>query len=129
MNLRLRIHLPLITPTGNGKCGIRVGSQKRSWNNGKAIVLDDSYEHEVWNYTRYSLFLILSYYFINVIRQSFRLYFVPTLFIYSSLFSEPRVVLLFDIWHPDIQQEERKRIIGMFDYAQGQGWIGNKHRE
>jgi len=39
------------------------------------------------------------------------------------------VVLLFDIWHPDIQQEERKRIISMFDYAQGQGWIGNKHRE
>jgi len=59
MNLRLRIHLPLITPTGNGKCGIRVGSQKRSWINGKAIVLDDSYEHEVWNYTRYSFFLIL----------------------------------------------------------------------
>jgi aspartyl/asparaginyl beta-hydroxylase (cupin superfamily) len=53
INLRLRIHLPLIIPTGNGKCGIRVGSQQRSWMNGKALVLDDSYEHEVWNYTRY----------------------------------------------------------------------------
>ncbi len=64
-----------------------------------------------------------------MIRQNYPFIFVPTLFIYTSLCSEPRVVLLFDIWHPDIQQEERKRIISMFDYAQGQGWIGNKHRE
>jgi len=94
MNLRLRIHLPLITPTGNGRCGIRVGSQQRSWVEGKALVLDDSYEHEVWNLT-----------------------------------SEPRVVLLFDIWHPDVQMEERKRIRGMFEYAQGKGWIGKHDNE
>lgn len=48
---------------------------------------------------------------------------------YLLIHSEPRVVLLFDIWHPDIQQEERKRIIGMFEYAKGQGWIGNKQHE
>ena len=52
MNLRLRIHLPLIVPSDTKpdafsskpqtKCGIRVGNQIRSWEEGKAVVLDDS---------------------------------------------------------------------------------------
>mmetsp|Transcript_22759 Transcript_22759/g.52152 ORF Transcript_22759/g.52152 Transcript_22759/m.52152 type:complete len:109 (+) Transcript_22759:901-1227(+) len=58
MNLRLRIHLPLLVPRNsegnlNASCGIRVGGQVREWEEGKAIVLDDAYEHEVWNKTRY----------------------------------------------------------------------------
>jgi len=54
MNLRLRIHLPLITPSSSNddeSCMIRVGNQTREFKEGKAIVLDDSYEHEVWNKT------------------------------------------------------------------------------
>jgi aspartyl/asparaginyl beta-hydroxylase (cupin superfamily) len=61
MNLRLRIHLPLIVPQDTKpdafskhpktKCGLRVGDQIRTWKEGKAVVLDDSYEHEVWNET------------------------------------------------------------------------------
>ena len=111
MNLRLRVHLPLIVPskpaslgastsggtlTGGGgtlvdQCGIRVGSQRRNWVEGKAIVLDDSYQHEVWNKTE-----------------------------------EPRVVFLFDIWHPDVEAQEKESINDMFSYARGKGWIGNK---
>lgn len=43
---RLTVHLPLIIPPG---CTFRVGDQKRPWALGKAIVFDDSIEHEVWN--------------------------------------------------------------------------------
>ena len=98
MNLRLRIHLPLIVPSNTKpdaysmkpktKCGIRVGDQIREWKEGKAVVLDDSYEHEVWNETE-----------------------------------EMRVILLVDIWHPDVRREERSRIGRMFKYALDQGWM------
>jgi aspartyl/asparaginyl beta-hydroxylase (cupin superfamily) len=45
-NTRLTVHLPLIIPPG---CVIRVGGSRREWQPGKAIVFDDSIEHEVWN--------------------------------------------------------------------------------
>jgi hypothetical protein len=98
MNLRLRIHLPLIVPKDikpdafsnkpQTKCGIRVGNQIRSWEEGKALVLDDSYEHEVWNETK-----------------------------------EMRVILLVDIWHPDVTFQEREKIGNMFHFAKEQGWM------
>ena len=101
MNLRLRIHLPLIVPSEVKpdafsrnpvtKCGLRVGDQIRSWKEGKAVVLDDSYEHEVWNETK-----------------------------------EMRVLLLVDVWHPDVRKEERERIGKMFGFALTKGWIGNQ---
>jgi len=99
MNLRLRLHLPLIVPSNTKpdaystkpqtKCGIRVGDQIRSWEEGKVVVLDDSYEHEVWNET-----------------------------------GDVRVLLLIDVWHPDVRKEERKRIGKMFQFAVEQGWMG-----
>lgn len=104
MNLRLRIHLPLIVPPtsssssssdnakrskGKPRCGIRVGSQIREWEEGKALILDDSYEHEVWNDTE-----------------------------------EPRVLFLVDVWHPDVTALERDRVRNMFNYAKEKGWIG-----
>lgn len=100
MNLRLRVHLPLVVPMDAPRrsdgierpaCGLRVGDQVREWEVGKALVLDDSYEHEVWNDA-----------------------------------SDPRVLLLLDLWHPDVRPEERIRIRKMFDYAKGQGWIGKE---
>lgn len=87
MNLRLRVHLPLIIPT-SGDCGIRCGGQERRWTQGKVLVLDDSYVHEVWNRS-----------------------------------SEPRVILLFDIWHPDVHPTERENINEMFGFAKDQGWL------
>jgi len=100
MNLRLRLHLPLIVPSDTKpdafsnhprtKCGIRVGDQIRSWEEGKVVVLDDSYEHEVWNET-----------------------------------GDVRVQLLIDVWHPDVRKDERMRIGKMFGFAVEQGWMGN----
>ncbi|KAG7395060.1 Aspartate beta-hydroxylase domain-containing protein 2 [Phytophthora boehmeriae] len=45
-NIRLRCHFPLIVPEG---CGIRVGDETRQWEEGKALVLDDAFDHEVWH--------------------------------------------------------------------------------
>ena len=100
MNLRLRVHLPLLVPTKaetsstsnntpRPATGIRVADQIREWQEGSAIILDDSYVHEVWNDSE-----------------------------------ESRVLLLLDLWHPDVRMEEREKITNMFNYARGQGWIG-----
>ena len=93
INLRLRIHLPLVVPIGTVsagsnelKCGIRVGSVVKPWTQDKALVLDDAYDHEVWNET-----------------------------------DETRVLLLVDIWHPDVTMAERQEIVGMFQQAKGEG--------
>jgi aspartyl/asparaginyl beta-hydroxylase (cupin superfamily) len=48
MNGILRAHLPLIVPDG---CYIRVGPDERTWHEGKVLVFDDSFEHEVWNHS------------------------------------------------------------------------------
>lgn len=37
---------------------------------------------------------------------------------------EERVVLLFDIWHPDLVEQEVEAITDMFQYARQQGWLG-----
>jgi aspartate beta-hydroxylase len=45
-NTRLLVHLPLIVPPG---CGFRVGGEERQWEPGKALIFDDTIEHEAWN--------------------------------------------------------------------------------
>lgn len=46
LNSRLICHLPLIVPEG---CALRVGGEIRAWEVGKALIFDDSIEHEAWN--------------------------------------------------------------------------------
>jgi len=45
-NVRTTVHLPLIVPAG---CGLRVGSESRTFEAGKAWAFDDTIEHEAWN--------------------------------------------------------------------------------
>jgi ornithine lipid ester-linked acyl 2-hydroxylase len=47
----LRYHLGLIVPEPNEQCRIRVGDQWRHWTEGGSVVLDDTYDHEVFNDT------------------------------------------------------------------------------
>jgi len=47
----IRIHLGLMIPKQRDECFIRVGEETRHWEQGKCIVLDDTFEHEVWNRT------------------------------------------------------------------------------
>lgn len=96
INFRLRIHVPIMVPPATTSptdlarnCGIRVGTTIRAYRTGQALVLDDSFEHEVWNHQE----------------------------------REKRVVLLVDIWHPDVTMDERAEIRAMFQTAKDQGWL------
>jgi len=44
-------HLGLKVPADREKCRIRVGDEIRFWEEGKVLVLDDTFQHEVWNET------------------------------------------------------------------------------
>jgi aspartyl/asparaginyl beta-hydroxylase (cupin superfamily) len=77
LNSRLICHLPLIVPEG---CWLRVGNEKRSWEDSKLLIFDDSIEHEARN---------------------------PT--------SKMRIVLIFDIWRPELSEAERRAISAMFE--------------
>lgn len=68
-NERLRIHLALLH---SGGAKIRVGTEWHTWVQGKAVIFDDSWEHEV---------------------------------IHTG--SEMRVVLILDIWHPELPESQR----------------------
>lgn len=48
----LRAHLGLIIPKDSKSCRIRVDNEIQHWEPGKIFVLDDTYEHEVWNDTQ-----------------------------------------------------------------------------
>ena len=77
MNLRVRVHVPLVVPEGDVGLGLAGGELK--WEPGKALVFDDSYVHHVWNRG-----------------------------------DGDRVLLLFDVWHPDLHDEEIEAIKAMF---------------
>lgn len=77
LNTRLIVHLPIIVPPG---CGLRVGAETRAWEEGRALIFDDSFEHEAWNRG------------------------VST-----------RTVLLFEIWRPEITEEEREVLTRIFE--------------
>ncbi len=47
----LRLHLGLIVPEPRERLGIRVGEETRHWQEGRALIFDDAYEHEAWNDT------------------------------------------------------------------------------
>lgn len=47
----LRYHLGLIVPRRKEACRIRVDSEVARWEEGRSLVFDDTYPHEVWNDT------------------------------------------------------------------------------
>jgi hypothetical protein len=67
-NMRLRCHLGIEVPD---RCGLKVCGIEGTWEEGRCIVFDDSFEHEVWN-----------------------------------LSDRRRVVLIVDLWHPDLTGDE-----------------------
>ena len=77
LNTRLIVHIPLVT---NADCALRVGPETRRWEQGKALIFDDSFEHEAWNRG-----------------------------------NETRVILLFEIWRPEINTDEREALTRLFE--------------
>ncbi|GGD96998.1 hypothetical protein GCM10011390_14700 [Aureimonas endophytica] len=47
----LRFHLGLIVPPEPEKIAIRVENELCHWEEGKALIFDDAYEHEAWNHS------------------------------------------------------------------------------
>ncbi|MEM9137382.1 MAG: aspartyl/asparaginyl beta-hydroxylase domain-containing protein, partial [Cyanobacteria bacterium P01_F01_bin.42] len=47
----IRYHLALKVPTPAEKCRIRIGDQTTHWQEGKSLIFDDTFPHEVWNET------------------------------------------------------------------------------
>ncbi len=47
----VRCHLGLVIPAQAEQCWIRVGGQTRHWENGRCLLFDDTFEHEVRNDT------------------------------------------------------------------------------
>ena len=88
-NARLRAHLSLIVPEGD--CEIVVGGEARKWVEGKVLLFDDSFEHEVHNATE-----------------------------------KPRLVLIVDLWHPDLKTDEQ-RAAALQDDEQRQRYSRVRH--
>ena len=47
----LRFHLGLLVPEPREQCRIRIGNEFRHWTEGKSLIFDDTFNHEVWNDT------------------------------------------------------------------------------
>jgi tetratricopeptide (TPR) repeat protein len=84
-NLRVRCHLGLEVPEG---CGARVGGVTSGWQEGRCIVFDDSFRHEVWNDS-----------------------------------DRRRLVLVLDLWHPDLSDDEVALLVGLHRYGAASGAI------
>jgi hypothetical protein len=97
-NKKLRVHLPLVVP-GDGcgavedvddaaggtssrraRCRLRVGPHTRAWREGRCLVFDDSHQHEAWHDAAPHD---------NCDGEG-----------------EARVVLIVDVWHPDLSDDE-----------------------
>ena len=50
----LRLHLGLIVPEPRDQLGIRVGDKTYRWQEGRAVIFDDAYDHEAWNRTAHT---------------------------------------------------------------------------
>ena len=83
MNTRLVCHLPVTVPP---ECRLRVGNEVREWEEGRALIFDDSIEHEAWNHS-----------------------------------DRDRVVLIFEIWRPELSEAERRAVTALFDARDSYG--------
>lgn len=45
----LRYHLGLVVPEPAGRCGISVGGETASWEEGRSLLFDDGHDHFAWN--------------------------------------------------------------------------------
>jgi ornithine lipid ester-linked acyl 2-hydroxylase len=68
----LRLHLGLVVPEPHDQLGIRVENDTYRWREGEAVIFDDAYEHEAWNFTPHTR-VVLFVDFIKPTRQPARL--------------------------------------------------------
>ncbi len=66
-NAVVRCHLGLIIPGSLPDCGIKVGSEEKSWQEGKFLIFSDAHWHTAWNHTDKRRFIL----FVDVVRPEF----------------------------------------------------------
>ena len=97
---RVRLHLPLTVPPSR-RWRIRAGDPAatdavREWAPGVPLLLDDSFEHELWTAA------------VLPIAGAGET---------AGVGSRWRVILLVDLWHPDLQPAERQRLASQLSAA------------
>jgi ornithine lipid ester-linked acyl 2-hydroxylase len=66
-NAVVRCHLGLTIPASLPSCGLKVGTEKRSWTEGKILMFCDAHTHLAWNNTEEKRFILL----IDVMRTEY----------------------------------------------------------
>ena len=91
-NCRLRAHLGLVVPevADNERLEIRIADQYAHWNEGKYLIIDDSFEHEIW---------------------------------YQKKNGGARLVLLIDMWHPDLSKDQKENLKPLINRNQNHSTI------
>ena len=91
-NCRLRAHLGLVVPDISDKerLELRVADKYAHWKEGEFLIIDDSFEHEIW---------------------------------YQKPGGGIRLVLLIDMWHPDLTKEQRRNISPLVNRNQNHSTI------
>ncbi|HEY6288769.1 MAG TPA: aspartyl/asparaginyl beta-hydroxylase domain-containing protein [Nitrospiraceae bacterium] len=56
-NIRIRCHLGIQVPEGD--CAISIGSEKKHWEEGRCLLLNDHQEHEAWNHTQFDRIVLI----------------------------------------------------------------------
>lgn len=62
-----RAHFALEIPSALPDCGLRVGGESRSWQEGKWVFFTDAFMHEAWNHTNTQRIILL----VDVLRPEF----------------------------------------------------------
>ncbi|GAB4200462.1 MAG: hypothetical protein Tsb002_36600 [Wenzhouxiangellaceae bacterium] len=58
-NAIIRCHMGLVVPASAPKCGFRVGTETRSWEEGKFMMFCDAHEHTAWNNTNEKRYILV----------------------------------------------------------------------
>jgi aspartyl/asparaginyl beta-hydroxylase (cupin superfamily) len=67
-NAIIRCHLGLLIPEPAPRCGFRVGSETRSWNEGEFLMFCDAHQHTAWNNSDRKRYILV----VDVMRPEFR---------------------------------------------------------
>ena len=104
-NARLRLHLGLVVPEDYKNVNLTVAEQTRYWEEGKVLTFDDSFEHSVMHHGEH----YRNFGFKNLLVESQMLF--PAHF-RSNIGLKPfkRLVLIMDVWHPELTKKEKSSL-------------------
>lgn len=66
-NAIIRCHMGLVVPAPAPRCGFRVGTETRSWEEGRFLMFCDAHEHTAWNNTDRKRYILV----VDIMRPEF----------------------------------------------------------